>query len=58
MHPHISLAAFDYFRGPGTDHVSPMRFAKTLSLDMPSLAHLVGVKHGYLRRHPDAPDLR
>lgn len=58
MHPRISPAAFDFFREPGTDHLSPMRFAKTFSLDMPSLAHLVGVNHAYLRRHPDAPDVQ
>lgn len=58
MHPQITLAAFEYFCEPGKDYLSPIKFAKTFSLDRPSLARLLKVSPAYLRRHADATDVQ
>lgn len=58
MNPQISRAAFEYFREPGKDYLSPIKFAKTFSLDRDSLARILNVNPVYLRQHADAAEIQ
>lgn len=58
MRPQISPAAFAYFQEPGGAYLSPAKFAKTFSLDVPSLARLMNANAGCIRHHPEAPEIQ
>lgn len=57
-HPQISDSAFEYFRAPGEDYLSPIKFAKTFSLDRTALARLLSVSPATLRQHPEAAQVQ